>query len=109
MASPAVANKTVFLGSDGGYVLALDQETGSLKWSFEVPNGTTSGDHCGPRGNCVCSSPSVLKDGGIVFGSYDSNVYKLDSTGKLVWQYTTGGKIYAPVTVDTDGTLYTGA
>ena len=86
VASPAVANKTVYLGSDGGYLLALDQDTGVLRWSFEVPAGNVTGDHCGTRANCVRSSPSVLKDGGVVFGSYDSYVYRLNNDGKLLWK-----------------------
>ena len=53
VASPAVANGTVYLGSDDGVVVALDQTTGHLKWSFNVPAGDTSGDHCGPKGDCV--------------------------------------------------------
>ena len=67
-------------------MLALDQDTGVLRWSFEVPAGNVTGDHCGTRANCVRSSPSVLKDGGVVFGSYDSYVYRLNNDGKLLWK-----------------------
>merc|ERR1712232_931809 len=42
-------------------------------------------------------------------GSYNGMVYKLNAEGKLVWKYRTGGEIYAPVTVDSDGTLFAGA
>jgi outer membrane protein assembly factor BamB len=106
VASPAVANATVYLGSDSGFLLALDQKTGKVRWQFEVDKGTV---YCGPNLNCVRSSPTVLKDGSVVFGSYNGMVYKLSADGKLVWKYKAGGEIYAPITVDSDGTLFTGA
>jgi hypothetical protein len=34
--------------------------------------------------------------------------YHIDVDGQLIWKYDTGTKIYGPVSVDTDGSLYVG-
>ena len=75
--SPAVAGGIVYVGSDGGYVYALDAGNGHLDWSYAT-------------GNDVVSSPAVADDT-VYVGGEDDNVYALDAaTGHLIWSYATG-------------------
>lgn len=68
--SPTVAAGVVYVGSNDGYLYAVNAGTGSLKWKFKPDRR-------------IPSSPAVV-DGVVYFGSYDSNVYAVDTaTGKL--------------------------
>jgi len=71
--SPAVADGTVYVGSNDGKIYALDAANGRVRWSFP-----TEGEvHCSP---CVW--------GGMVFcGSDDGWIYCLNAdTGRLIWR-----------------------
>ncbi|MFJ9562703.1 PQQ-binding-like beta-propeller repeat protein [Streptomyces fuscichromogenes] len=62
--SPVIAGDTVFIGSGGHYLDALDLTSGTLRWRFRTLK-------------VVDSSPAV--HGGLVFfGSYDHGVYAVD-------------------------------
>ncbi len=67
--SPAVAEGTVYVGSEDKNLYAIDAVTGKEKWRF------TAGDH-------MYSSPAVAN--GIVYvASEDKNLYAIDAvTGK---------------------------
>jgi outer membrane protein assembly factor BamB len=59
-------------------------------------------------GTSVWSSPSIAKIGERVVlfvGSYDKNLYALDSfTGEEIWRYTTGGEIFStPAVANVNG------
>jgi outer membrane protein assembly factor BamB len=75
--SPAVVNGVVYVGSDDGYVYALNAANGSLIWKYNT---------YGP----VQSSPAVV-DGLVYIGGYHSHaVFALDAyTGELVWSSPT--------------------
>ena len=75
--SPAVADGMVYVGSDDGYVYALNVFNGSLVWKYNT---------YGP----VQSSPAVV-DGVVFVGGFHSHaVFALNAhTGALVWNYTT--------------------
>jgi|GEM_PF-4849944 len=82
--SPSVAAGMVFIGDSGGYVWALDAETGKKIWSFKT-------------GGVVESSPTYY-NGKIYIGSDDDNLYALDaSNGHLVWTFNTSGTIKSSV------------
>lgn len=86
--SPAVADSTVFVGSDDGRLYALDAASGALIWQHQTD---------GP----VFSSP-VVADGIVYVGSEDGRLYALDSaTGNRVWQYATGASILTSPAVGT--------
>lgn len=74
--SPAVADGTVYVGSQDSRLYALDAETGREIWSFTA-------------GAWIDSSPAVA--GGVVyFGSNDGNLYALDAaTGAERWRFQT--------------------
>ena len=77
--SPAIAEKTLFVGSTDHFLYALDLDSGAEKWKFETASA-------------VNSSPAVA-NGTVFFTSYDGNFYALDSsTGKLRWKFQTGGE-----------------
>eukprot|EP01052_Picozoa_sp_SAG31_P037679 SAG31_NODE_4905_length_2875_cov_2.277017_1_plen_97_part_00 len=75
VASPAVYDGTVYLGSDDGHLYALEQRTGQLKWKFAQRCMPANSILCGRNG--IRSSPAVFADGSVVFGSYDKHVYKV--------------------------------
>jgi len=93
--SPAVANGMVYIGSNTGYVYALDALSGDLIWSFAI-------------GSNVLSSPAVA-DGKIYIGSDNGYFYALDAiNGDIVWKYQTIGKIYTSPAV-INGKVFFGA
>ncbi|HEU0107326.1 MAG TPA: PQQ-binding-like beta-propeller repeat protein, partial [Vicinamibacteria bacterium] len=74
--SAAIADGTVFVGRTGGELLALDLETGALRWRYPV-----EGDGIGE------SSPAVA--GGIVYvGDLKGNVHAVAAAdGRRVWVF----------------------
>jgi outer membrane protein assembly factor BamB len=92
--SPAVADGTVYLGSDDRRVYALNAATGRLRWSYTTGNGIYAG-------------PAV--SGGIVYiGSDDGKLYALNAaTGRLRWSYTSPYSIESTPVV-ADGTVFFG-
>lgn len=75
-----------------GSILALEVETGRKKWEFPLDSAPWAG---------VLSTA-----GGLVFsGSNEGNFYALDaSTGRLLWQYDTGGMVRTnPISFSLDG------
>jgi polyvinyl alcohol dehydrogenase (cytochrome) len=79
-AQPAVAGGRVFVGSDNGFVYALDAATGCVYWSFEAKAGVRTAISLG-----------AIKSGtgpryAAYFGDLKANVYAIDAeTGGLIW------------------------
>jgi len=99
--SPAIVNGTVYVGSGGYNVYALNATTGAQLWSYAT-------------GNIVWSSPAVA-NGAVYVGSYDNNVYALNAkTGTKLWSYATGNAVDSSPAVASgmvyvsseDGTIY---
>jgi outer membrane protein assembly factor BamB len=61
--SPAVANGVVYIGSNNGYIYALNAASGIQLWNYSTSNP-------------VWSSPAVV-NGVVYIGSTDGNVYAL--------------------------------
>jgi outer membrane protein assembly factor BamB len=79
LSSPAIADGSIFFGSNDHNLYAVDVTTGKLRWKFAS------------KGR-ISSSPAVA-DGRVYFGSFDGNFYALDAaSGKQVWKFTTGGE-----------------
>ena len=90
--SPAVAGSTLFIGSDDGFLYALDADSGELRWRFEA-------------GREIFSSPSVA-DGTVFVGAHTGFVYTLDAdTGALTWQTQIGGPVFSSPALLTDQLL----
>ena len=83
-------------GQFPGAVRAIDPQTGSVRWNFDLKEGS--------------SSAGVLATGGgVVFAaSKDGNLIALDSkTGKDLWHYQTGAEIRSsPISYSVDGIQY---
>lgn len=93
--SPAVANGTIYIGSDDGKVYALDSSTGQERWVVET-------------GDTVTSSPAVA-NGTVYVGSFDTNIYAIDAnTGQKCWTVETGAGVYASPVI-ADDTVYIGS
>lgn len=105
--SPLVANGLVYVGDWRGFVYALDERTGAVRWRF--------------RTGAEVKGAVALAGRRLFVGSYDSHVYALDArTGKLVWRasaqprvgrrgrfYSTPAVAYGRVYVGaTDGKVY---
>lgn len=82
--APAVADGTVYIGSDDHSLYALDAETGSLQWSHAT-------------GDVIRSTPTVA-DGTVYVGSNDNHLYALDvANGAELWSFDTGAWVqYSP-------------
>jgi outer membrane protein assembly factor BamB len=92
--SPAIANGSVYIGSDDFNIYCLNANTGSKIWNY-----TTGGP--------AESSPAVADDK-VYDGSNDGNVYCLNaSTGSKIWSYFTGGGISSPAIAN--GSVYIGS
>ncbi|RPJ83899.1 MAG: hypothetical protein EHM18_12890 [Acidobacteria bacterium] len=74
--SPTVAQGVLYVGSDDGFLYALDARTGSQKWRFQAGKG-------------IRSKPAVGSEA-VCFLSDDGYLYALDRTsGKLKWKFDT--------------------
>ena len=98
--SPGISDGVAFIASEGGYLYALDVETGEEYWRYRV----------GVSG----SSPEV-NDGILYVGSWDGHIYALDvGTGELLWRFQTEGEVNSSPAVaggvvyfgSNDGTVY---
>lgn len=94
VSSPTVVEDTLYVGSNGSDVYAINKSTGDKKWIFET-------------GEFVNSSPAVVNDT-VYIGSNDNNVYAIDrNTGKKRWEFDTGDKIRSSPTFS-NGTVFIG-
>ena len=94
VSSPTVVENTVYVGSNGSDILAIDKSTGDQKWVFET-------------GSFVNSSPAVVGDT-LYVGSNDNKVYAINrDTGEKRWEFDTGDKIRSSPTV-ANGTVFIG-
>jgi len=71
----------VFIGSNDGYVYALELETGSKKWQYNTEDD-------------IEAAP-LFVDEMIYIGSVGGNFYAINAlNGKLIWKFETGGQIH---------------
>jgi polyvinyl alcohol dehydrogenase (cytochrome) len=76
-AAPTVLNGTVFVGSAGGAINAIDAKSGCLHWTYQVSGPVRSALLAVPDGAATT----------LVFGDQNGGIYALDArTGKLRWQ-----------------------
>jgi outer membrane protein assembly factor BamB len=81
---PVVKGNRVYLGTEDGTVLALDEATGQLLWRYRT-KGAIHG-------------PVAVSDEYVFFGSGDGYVYALSTDkGKMKWSKRTGGGVESVV------------
>lgn len=89
---------TIYVGTKGPELLALNPTTGATMWSYSKPEFAGVG-----------STPAIDDRGFIYFGD-DSGIFTvLDPDGNLVFEMSLGVKIWASATIGDDGTVYIGA
>ena len=124
--APAVSadGSTVYTGSFGKKVFAVDAATGAVRWtattrdwiwgtpaltgsnllaadisgniySFGAADGKDAGPVLQPDGP-ITGGPLVTSAGGVVVATESGNVVAYDGTGTRSWDVTLGGKIYTP-------------
>ncbi len=79
-AAPGVREGVVYVGDVDGKFYAVAADSGKLLWQFATEGEITSG--------CNFS-----KEGLILVGSHDQNLYAIDRSGKAVWQFRTEGPV----------------
>ncbi len=99
--TPTVVGDTLFFGSNGGYLYALERATGRLKWKFQAPG----------ESNRLRSSCQYV-DGRIYFGDSLTHVRCLDAAGgEEIWRTrlstVDGNQMFCSVAVH-DGKVVTG-
>ena len=95
IASPAVYNGYVYIGSYDGYICGLNASTGTQIWKYQTQGS-------------VMSSPAVAY-GRVYVGSEDNNVYCLNaSNGEKIWQSPTGYWVWSSPAV-ANGNVYVGS
>jgi polyvinyl alcohol dehydrogenase (cytochrome) len=79
-AQPTIAGGRVFVGSDIGFVYALDARSGCVHWSYQAQAGVRTAISFGRIGNAAPARHAVY------FGDLKANVFALDAdTGALLW------------------------
>jgi eukaryotic-like serine/threonine-protein kinase len=111
-ASPTIADGMVFVGSQDGYLYALNESTGVKIWSYAAKlwsydgYGYTSGGYVGS---------AAIVNGRLYFAAENenssrfTNIYALDeATGAKIWVYHMGGFINTAVVVTDNEVFLTG-
>lgn len=80
-AQPTVAGDRLYVGSNNGFVYALNAKSGCVYWSFDAKASVRSAISIGPP----IGSPSSTYP--IYFGDIRANVFAVDAaSGKLLWR-----------------------
>ncbi|MDO8588506.1 MAG: PQQ-binding-like beta-propeller repeat protein [Armatimonadota bacterium] len=96
--SPIVVGDTVYFCA-GDRVMALDAESGKLKWTYPADRSLSG---------TVKASPA-FSEGALFFGATDGSLYAVNAAnGVLMWTYPTGGAIRSSPMVS-EGVVYFGS
>lgn len=86
---PTIAGGRVYVGSDNGFVYALDGATGCVYWSFQSSGGVRTAISIGKTGAKYA----------VYFGDVKANVYAVDAeTGAQLWKRSAESHPLARVT-----------
>jgi len=85
--SAAFSGGSIYLGSYDGYLYALDDADGSVRWRFKSQRG-------------IVTRPAVFAEM-VIFGSEDKTVYAVSrSSGRAIWSHRTDAPIRSSPHVD---------
>ena len=82
-----------YIACEDGKLYALDVETGSLIWSYDINSPLLGSAAEGPQGT-------------VYVGSTDGRLYAIDKDGQLLWTHTTTEPIYSTPVVSPQGRIY---
>lgn len=129
IASPAVIDNMLYVGTHEGTVIALDWKTSTVAWTYKdakreqpyhasaavtnkfvVVGGHDKQMHCINRKNgdevwvfgtkAQINSSAAVVDNRVYFGSNDGNLYGLNlTTGVQIWKYNVGKDVTAGVAI----------
>lgn len=92
------ADGTVYVGTKGPELVALDPANGDIKWSY-TKTGLAG----------IATSPAVDQKGNVYFGD-DSGIFSvLDKNGVLRFEFNLGTKVWSSAAIGDDGLVYVGA
>lgn len=97
-----VCNHTLYIGSENGFLFALD---------LEPTKGVSLWDHAhevGYTGGFLNTSPAVLADGTLVVASRDNILQGFGPDGAVLWQCKMPGQMLGSPVVDREGEIYIG-
>jgi outer membrane protein assembly factor BamB len=95
VASPSLdLHGNIYVGDEGGSFYSINPANGAQRWVFKAKDA-------------IYGAAAIASDR-IYFGSLDSNVYCLDTTGKQRWSLYLGEEIYCTPAIGADGTVYVG-
>ena len=106
--SPAVWNKTVYVGSYDGNVYAFDAATGDVRWRYDSP-GAIHGAPTVMAGLVYFSNCGTCGQNGTRYAEPGpQQTFALDArSGKLVWKFPAGK--YSPIVADEERVYLVGA
>ncbi len=98
---------TLYVGTSGGIVYAINASTGKTKWLYQTgPNPDFTGDQKDPQYG-VLATIVIGADGIIYVGAMDGVMHALNTDGSVLWKYTTGDNINENCpAIGPDGSLY---
>ncbi len=98
---------TLYVGTSGGIVYAINASTGETKWLYQTgPNPDSTGDQKDPQYG-VLATIVIGADGVIYVGAMDGVMHALNTDGSVLWKYTTGDNINENCpAIGPDGSLY---
>jgi outer membrane protein assembly factor BamB len=98
--SPAIFEEVVYIGSDNGYLYAVNAETGELKWKNLLAFSVGGSPAIGAEGtiyiNCECEGDSVC-----------DTFFAFNQQGEKLWSFNDSFAASSPA-IGSDGTIYFG-
>ena len=108
-ASPVYDDGIIYIGTDGGILLAVDIKTGKAKWQFKT-EGRIAGQAAvttikreGDKNDKNGEDKEDKEDKVVIVGSHDGQLYCLNAAdGSKRWAYETGNYVNCGIVVDDD-------
>jgi outer membrane protein assembly factor BamB len=104
------SNGIIYLGSNDGYVYAINSITGLTKWKKKVSSSANlDGFLTSP--DSMYTTPALAEDGTIYIGSNEGYLYALrPADGSIKWSYYAGYPLQSsPIIDNSTGSIYFGA
>jgi outer membrane protein assembly factor BamB len=100
---------TLYLGSNDGWVYALNPTDGQSLPNWPVRVNNTPSDYQYTSPSSIYTTPIIAPDGTIYVGANQGYLYALTPTGQLKWSYAAGYPLQSSPMIDMSGSIYFGA